>query len=153
LLGVAALVALVALPLGLQINLIYARRDLAHTQAVGRLARAETRAQRSLVASSERTLTRARADEAAAATDVETARAKLAETGVEEHEMVLVLDETKRRLDEVEAQRTMADGMLRAQEQDLPKAKECVLEGNRGLGRHTPAPACTVGWPVATATP
>jgi hypothetical protein len=144
---------LVALPSGVQINLIYARRDLEHSRAAGRAARADVRAQRSLVLESELTLTGAKADEAAAATEVELARTDLAATGVGEHEIVSVLDETRRLLDDVEVKRTAADALFHQQELDLPAAKECVLEGNRALGRHTSAPPCPVAPPVAVPVP
>jgi hypothetical protein len=149
-LGAAALVVLVALPSGLQINLIYARRDLGHVRAAGREARADVRAQRSLVSASELTLTGAKADEAAAATEVELARTQLATTGVAEHEIVRVRDETQVLLDGVVAQKATADALFHQQELDLPAAKECVLEGNRGLMRAAASPPCPVAWPAAT---
>jgi hypothetical protein len=72
------------------------------------------------------------------------ARTQLAATGVEEHEIIRVRDETGKLLADVEAQRTMADAMLHQQELDLPTARECVLEGHRALNRSAPAPPCTV---------
>jgi hypothetical protein len=145
------LVLLVALPVAAQIDLAHARRELDATRAAGRDARADVRTQRSLVAEAERTLTGAEADAAAAATEVEQARTLLATTGVEEDALVKTLDDTRRRRDDVEAQRTMADAMRHQQELDLPTAKECVLEGNRGLGRQSSVPRCTVTPYVSTA--
>jgi hypothetical protein len=150
-LGGAALVLLVALPVAAQIDLANARRELARTRAAGREARADVRTQRSLVSATELTLTGARADEAAAATEVELARTLLATTGVEEHALVKTLDDTRRQRDDVEAQRTMADAMRHQQELDLPTAKECVLEGNRGLMRQSSVSRCTVTPYVSTA--
>jgi hypothetical protein len=143
-LGGAALAVLVALPVAAQIDLAQARRELDATRAAGRDASADARTQRSLVSAKEQTLTGAKADEAAAATEVELARTLLATTGVEEHALVKTLDDTRRQRDDVEAQRTMAAALLHQQELDLPTAKECVLEANRGLMRHVAAPRCTV---------
>jgi len=143
-LGVIALVVLVALAVGARIELRSARRELAHTRAVGSAAREDVRGQRSLVSATELTLEVARTDEAVAATEVEEARTVLAATGVEEEELLRVRDETKGALDDIEAQRTMADALRHQQELDLPTAKECVLEGNRGLMRASSAAPCTV---------
>ena len=144
-LGGAALALLVALPVAAQLDLAQAREELARTRAAGRDARADVRTQRALVSATERTLAGAEADEAAAATEVARARTDLAATGVEEDALVTTLDDTRRRRDEVEAQRTMADALRHQQELDLPTAKECVLIGNRALMRQASAPPCTVG--------
>jgi hypothetical protein len=144
-LGAAALTVLVALPVAAQVELVSARRALDADRMDQRMARASARAQRSMVSSTERSLTAADADAAVAADEVERSRVLLAASGVEEEAIVSVLEQTQLWLDTVMLQRSDVQARIGQQGLDLPAAKACVLDANRALARgNGPAPPCLV---------
>jgi hypothetical protein len=135
----------VALPAAAQVEVASARRDLEADRRQQRMASSSTRARRSLVSSTEGTLSRAEADVAAAADEVGQARVLLAASGVDEQAIVTVLEQTQLWLDTVVLRRADVNARIDQQELDLPVAKECVLDGNRALaGMHASAPPCLV---------
>ena len=144
LLGATALTVLAAMPIAVQVELASARRVLEADRQDHRVASASVRAQRSLVTSTDRKLSVADAHAAAAADEVARARVLLAASGVEEQAILTVLEQTRLWLDTVSRQRSDVIARIGQQELELPAAKECVLEGNRALGRQSGTAPCPV---------
>ncbi len=132
--AVVAVVA-VAVPATRHRDLEAARDHLAVTREEAAGARAARAGAEAEVAETAQVLTATEAESVVAARAASRARERLARTGVSEEELVATLDETQRRVDEVERRRSSLTLDLERQDRQLPQATACIDRATRALAR------------------